>query len=59
MSCQLCTELENCCVMGSKVGPNPNPDYAFIGEAPGEVEAKEGRPFVAPQGSFSEKHYRN
>jgi len=55
MSCQLCTELENCCVMGSKVGPNPNPDYAFIGEAPGEVEAKEGRPFCGPSGQLLRK----
>lgn len=29
---------------------NPTADIVFIGEAPGEVEAKSGRPFVGPAG---------
>lgn len=29
---------------------NPNAEIMFIGEAPGEVEAKTGRPFVGPAG---------
>jgi uracil-DNA glycosylase family 4 len=32
--------------------PNRDLDRLLIGEAPGETEAKEGRPFVGPSGRF-------
>jgi len=53
--CKLCSSLEHCHVSGSKIGISSHPDYAFIGEAPGEIEAKEGWPFCGPSGQFLRK----
>jgi len=50
--CNQCPELEHCHVFGSVVGEPDQAIYAFVGEAPGEVEAREGRPFCGPSGIF-------
>jgi DNA polymerase len=53
-NCQLCRlkESRRRVVFGEG---NLNADLLFIGEAPGEVEDQQGRPFVGPAGKSSMK----